>query len=251
LESSNPDAWSKIVSMGKELNPGHALFAAAAGAAGMALSSDDEELDDLGLELESALSETVEEEVPQESLDSDEIDSMDLSGLDNLDEMDSESLEADISLDSEFLDKMESGTVEDVEESLDIDLGDLDVESEMQSGAAALEEAESELKEATGFEDSETLDNIDLESIEQELESLSEDLDSEIAEPLELPEADSHEISMDLDSTDEVTTKLDLARAYIDMGDNEGAKSILEEVVSEGSEQQQEEAKQLMNNIGA
>jgi pilus assembly protein FimV len=249
LESSNPDAWSKIVSMGKELNPGHALFAAAAGAAGMALSSDDDELDDLGLELESALSESVEEEVPQESLDSDEIDSMDLSGLDNLDEMDSESLEADISLDSEILDKMESGAAEDVEESLDIDLGDL--ESEMESGVATLGEAESELKDATGFEDSETLDNMDLESIEQELESLSEDLDSEIAEPLELPEADSHEISMDLDSTDEVTTKLDLARAYIDMGDNEGAKSILEEVVSEGSEQQQEEAKQLMNNIGA
>ncbi len=248
LQASNPDAWSKIVSMGKELNPGHALFAAAAGAAGMALSSDDDELDDLGLDLESALSETVEENVPQESLDSDEIDSMDLSGLDNLDEMDSESLEADISLDSEILDKMESGA-EDVEESLDIDLGDL--ESELESGVAALDEAESEINDAAGFEDSETLDSMDLESIEQELESLSEDLDSENAEPLELPDADSHEISMDLDSTDEVTTKLDLARAYIDMGDNEGAKSILEEVVSEGSEQQQKEAKELMNNIGA
>jgi pilus assembly protein FimV len=251
LESRNPDAWSKIVSMGKELNPGHALFAAAAGAAGMALSGDDDEMEDLGLDLESALSEMEEEPAPQESLDSDEIDSMDLSGLDNLDEMDSESLEADLSLDSEFLDKMESGTVEEAGDALEIDLGGLDTESEMQSEVAALDEPQSEMQDSTGFEDSETLDNLDIESIEQELESLSEDLDSQAAEPLELPEADSHEISMDLDSTDEVTTKLDLARAYIDMGDNEGAKSILEEVASEGTDQQKEEAKELMNNIGA
>ena len=32
----------------------------------------------------------------------------------------------------------------------------------------------------------------------------------------------------------EVGTKLDLARAYIDMGDPEGARSILEEVLDEG-----------------
>ena len=35
----------------------------------------------------------------------------------------------------------------------------------------------------------------------------------------------------------EVGTKLDLARAYMDMGDPEGARSILEEVVQEGSAQ--------------
>ncbi len=33
----------------------------------------------------------------------------------------------------------------------------------------------------------------------------------------------------------EVGTKLDLARAYMDMGDPEGARNILEEVVTEGS----------------
>ena len=32
----------------------------------------------------------------------------------------------------------------------------------------------------------------------------------------------------------EVGTKLDLARAYMDMGDPEGARNILEEVLSEG-----------------
>ena len=52
-----------------------------------------------------------------------------------------------------------------------------------------------------------------------------------------------------LAGTDVVGTKLDLARAYIDMGDNESAHDILKEVAEEGSEQQKQEAKALMENI--
>ena len=37
----------------------------------------------------------------------------------------------------------------------------------------------------------------------------------------------------------EVSTKLDLARAYIDMGDVEGARDILQEVLKEGTAEQQ------------
>ncbi len=48
---------------------------------------------------------------------------------------------------------------------------------------------------------------------------------------------------------DETATKLDLARAYIDMGDSEGAKSILEEVMAEGNEQQKKQAKELAAQI--
>ena len=48
----------------------------------------------------------------------------------------------------------------------------------------------------------------------------------------------------------EIGTKLDLARAYIDMGDPEGARSILEEVLHEGNEAQQEEASQLLGSLG-
>ena len=53
-----------------------------------------------------------------------------------------------------------------------------------------------------------------------------------------------------LSGTDETATKLDLARAYIDMGDAEGARDILEEVVAEGSSAQQDEAHELMSKIG-
>jgi pilus assembly protein FimV len=47
----------------------------------------------------------------------------------------------------------------------------------------------------------------------------------------------------------EVGTKLDLARAYIDMGDPEGARSILEEVLQEGSNTQKQEAERLMSSL--
>ncbi|HXO64624.1 MAG TPA: FimV/HubP family polar landmark protein [Steroidobacteraceae bacterium] len=47
----------------------------------------------------------------------------------------------------------------------------------------------------------------------------------------------------------EVGTKLDLARAYMDMGDPEGARNILEEVLNEGSAAQKQEAQRLMESL--
>jgi len=47
----------------------------------------------------------------------------------------------------------------------------------------------------------------------------------------------------------EVGTKLDLARAYMDMGDPEGARNILEEVMHEGSVAQKQEAQRLMESL--
>lgn len=53
-----------------------------------------------------------------------------------------------------------------------------------------------------------------------------------------------------LGDSDENATKLDLAKAYIDMGDNEGARDILNEVLAEGSEGQQGEARELLSQVG-
>ena len=47
----------------------------------------------------------------------------------------------------------------------------------------------------------------------------------------------------------EVGTKLDLARAYVDMGDPGGARSILEEVLDEGDESQRQQAQQILESI--
>lgn len=48
----------------------------------------------------------------------------------------------------------------------------------------------------------------------------------------------------------EVGTKLDLARAYLDMGDPDGARSILNEVIEEGDPSQRDEARRLLDSLG-
>ena len=60
------------------------------------------------------------------------------------------------------------------------------------------------------------------------------------------------EISDDLSDArtmTEVGTKLDLARAYVDMGDPAGARSILEEVLDEGDDGQRQQAQQLLDQL--
>ena len=48
---------------------------------------------------------------------------------------------------------------------------------------------------------------------------------------------------------DEVTTKLDLARAYVEMGDKEGAREILQEVIAEGNSTQQASARSMLGTL--
>jgi pilus assembly protein FimV len=52
-----------------------------------------------------------------------------------------------------------------------------------------------------------------------------------------------------LNEEDAATTKLDLARAYIDMGDEDGAREILTEVLQEGSTDQQQAANELLAKL--
>ncbi|MCP5015884.1 MAG: FimV family protein [Ketobacter sp.] len=60
---------------------------------------------------------------------------------------------------------------------------------------------------------------------------------------------DSSEEMDFLSDADEASTKLDLARAYIDMGDRDGAKDILDEVMVEGNDNQKQEAKDLLTRL--
>jgi pilus assembly protein FimV len=48
---------------------------------------------------------------------------------------------------------------------------------------------------------------------------------------------------------DEVQTKLDLAQAYIDMGDTDGAKGIIDEVLAEGNSSQKQAAMGLLGKL--
>lgn len=63
---------------------------------------------------------------------------------------------------------------------------------------------------------------------------------------------DDEESDDDLDflsDADEAATKLDLARAYFEMGDIDGAREILEEVLNEGNEEQVKDAKELIGKL--
>jgi pilus assembly protein FimV len=62
---------------------------------------------------------------------------------------------------------------------------------------------------------------------------------------LDLGESGDNELELD-----EVGTKLDLARAYVEMGDKEGAREILNEVLAEGSERQKSDAQGMLSSLG-
>ncbi|VVO13408.1 FimV/HubP family polar landmark protein [Pseudomonas fluorescens] len=99
----------------------------------------------------------------------------------------------------------------------------------------------------------------ELNDVNAELDRLSQSLEQPpIAEPFAEPSFTAEdaaataddELEFDfLSGTDEVATKLDLAQAYIDMGDSDGARDILSEVLSEGDDGQKSEAKELLARL--
>ncbi|AZE56346.1 putative type IV pilus assembly FimV-related transmembrane protein [Pseudomonas synxantha] len=93
----------------------------------------------------------------------------------------------------------------------------------------------------------------ELDDVNAELDRLSQSLEHPPIEPSFTAEdaalgGDEPEFDF-LSGTNEVATKLDLAQAYIDMGDAEGAKDILSEVLTEGDEGQRSEAKEMLGRI--
>lgn len=126
---------------------------------------------------------------------------------------------------------------DDLELPADFDLSlaeEAPAEVSADSFADHLNEVTAELEQLAGnIEQADAPADVDAPLLEIEsAESLSDDDDFDF-----------------LSGTDESATKLDLARAYIDMGDTEGARDILDEVVAEGSETQQQEARDLIARL--
>ncbi|MFI8747711.1 FimV/HubP family polar landmark protein [Pseudomonas sp. NPDC077186] len=133
------------------------------------------------------------------------------------------------------LDLPEDSAAADLELPADFDLSlgeepQAQPEVEADSFAAQLDEVTAELDQLAGS----------LEQPEQELLQPVDNLAGEL---------DGDDDFDFLSGTDETATKLDLARAYIDMGDTEGARDILDEVVAEGSETQQQEAREMIAKL--
>lgn len=132
----------------------------------------------------------------------------------------------------------------------ELDMSDEEVAELLEAGAESLSD---ELTETLGDAAAELDDELpvltdeELEGLESTPETLEQEEEAPVA--LEL-DGDLDEEDFDfLAGTDEAATKLDLARAYIDMGDLEGARDILEEVTKEGNEQQQQEAAALLKTL--
>jgi pilus assembly protein FimV len=89
------------------------------------------------------------------------------------------------------------------------------------------------------------------EEISEEMDELLSSTDDDIAFDAVEPQFDTdNEEDIDLlAGEDGVRMKLDLARAYIEMGDSQGAQDIINEVIGSGDEEQQKEANDLLQSM--
>ena len=91
-------------------------------------------------------------------------------------------------------------------------------------------------------------DSIDADSVAPAPSGLTlQPLEGATAVPRD--QADGAEASIYGAETDPVDSKLDLARAYIDMGDDDGARPVLLEAIQQGDLGQQAEARELLRRI--
>lgn len=180
--------------------------------------------------------------------------------LDDTDQVEEPEVDLGADLDFELTDEVDLSNELDVPELSDVDSLDADVATaepvnDLDLAGIELDDAEDSLpKTPSDAEVTEELtSNIehDLDAeLDGELEALLNSTDNEIA--LEETVLDDEPVLDSLgllDGADEVETKLDLARAYIDMDDAEGAKDILQEILQEGNEAQKAEATGLMEGL--
>ncbi|MBP0049033.1 hypothetical protein H9C73_09800 [Marinobacterium sp. AK62] len=243
-----------------------------------ALLGDDDTSDDLDFMLQD--NQVEDESVEDESAASGEdLDAL-LGGSESDAEMTDEPEEPEV--DTSLDDTVES--VEDEEYEIDSDLEamlagaaddedeeDLFASSETDAEQSADDDLDSLLADFDPESDDESEESAPAtpskEQVEEELTSnishdLEMDLDSELDEMLNSTD-DDIELSEDrneeavevldkmnlLSGTDETETKLDLARAYLEMDDKDGARDILQEITNEGSDEQRAQAQKLLDSL--
>lgn len=277
------EAWQRVCDMGRDLAPDYPLFAGTAPAATEDSLPDFEPSQPASIEPLSEFGEESILEIPG----AEESKRAGGTGAEPVSEIAPESTsetDMDLTLDLDDL-SMPHSVAQDEEsleglESIELELPDLDKDPTRKAAPAQGGDDSLILDLDTGLEDSvvgqpEEADEegLDAESLQAQLEELSDltEVDSELSqltadfEALNRPEAESaaeqgageEPAEVDIPSPfaeemadeDEVQTKLDLAIAYVEMGDKEGARSILDEVRAEGSDAQKARAEQLLADI--
>lgn len=138
----------------------------------------------------------------------------------------------------------------ELRDSEDIDLPDFesDTKDEQDNGLTA-EQTKEDSTVVVSDDISELSEDIELEDLTTTGGDESSDSEGLIG-GIDLDELVAADDEFDfLAGTDECATKLDLAQAYIDMEDVDGAKELLQEVIQEGSDAQKQEAKNLMDKL--
>ena len=170
------------------------------------------------------------------SLDLEDDDDLELDlGDEDEDEAEDEAEDEDaISLDLDDDDDAISLDLDDDDDAISLDLDDDDdaISVDLDDDVISLDLDDDDDAISLNLDDDDDAISVDLDDDDDEL---SLDLD------------DDDVISLDLD--DDGGNKLDLARAYIDMGDGDGARSVLEEVIKKGSESEIQEANELLEKI--
>jgi pilus assembly protein FimV len=203
------------------------------------------------------LSEDPESEL-ESALDEDDSDDV-FASFDEADDLS----EPELDIDAEYgLDELDAFVEEDIPTMTpDVIEADIDSEGEIES------EEESFVSSLLNDVDQEDTDEASIfsgtpndslaNSIEETLaEAQQEDDEIEVPAFGEAEAAADEEVSDEEEefdffdaSGDEAATKLDLARAYMDMGDEEGAKVILDDVIESGNEKQIAEAQNMMERM--
>lgn len=188
---------------------------------------DDEFLMELDTDVESEITDPVD--MPVDELN----DALELSLDDDLDSL----MKLDEEKDSVATTDSDDGSIDFEAALADMDDFDSELAAVEDASVASLKDVpvQDDADEASSDLPMFTDDNFDL----GDLEDLNADLDGMSAD-------DDFEVS---DGSDEISTKLDLARAYIDMDEKEGAKEILQEVISEGSAEQIRKAEEMLDQL--
>jgi len=166
-------------------------------------------------------------------------------------------------------DQEDEDNAEDDGNLVDLDMSDIELPEEGDSSDQTVDEVDIELPSSDDEldlpdEDEDTSEDMDelLAGLHDEVDNVSdeeaesdsdEDLDLDLGADLDLDDdlleslgGDDNEQS---DLSEEMATKLELADAYIEMGDVKGAKELIDEIMSGGNDEQKAEAAKLSDRI--
>jgi pilus assembly protein FimV len=151
--------------------------------------------------------------------------------------------------DHELLDELESSDFDEMLESMEQDddqESDLDIETLLNEQLAEPEAPEPLAETEDDFLDIDALLNESVEAEEDDSEEKPLNLDKALDS---YAGGDEEEDLVDVDNDNGMGAKLDLARAYLEMEDNESAIELLQQVVEKGDPEQQEEAKAILDKL--